>query len=563
MQSTLKQIALSLCVLGAISTVDASPALNIQPRIVGGDSVDISSAPATVALINNRALSQTGSYFQAQFCGGTVIGARWVLTAAHCLITDSGTVPASNVSVLMGSTDLNNPINQPIGVTRIIAHSAYNDRNNANDIALLQLEYNALVAPTPLDNQTSALNDLAYIVGWGAINAGDNGQAQQFPTQLRGAYVRMVPGNDCALMFDQYAGLVDDSNLCAGRAEGGVDTCQGDSGGPLYRYNEANPAVMNVSGITSWGFGCGDAQTPGVYTRVAAYNAWIQSHTGITPAQPGSALPVNDPVPTVPVQPTVQTPVQPGVQPGAPAPATHALNLGDTGGGATFYLLPLFAAALGLRRRRPSNAPKQSRHLTSMTNIHVSSDNPATRHPRHQPSQRVLRCYPAALVITLLAVLALVLWSQPGDAQNADAKALNLASQPIGQPRDSVMPDAEHLWQQQPVCTLLRTGYGLSKRAYFLETCTFASTSHTTLCMAKPTWIEYRFLEDKLVQIAFEFDTQPSSAEYQPCIEQQYETIKTAPDNGGVKTVTVDDSYRTVLADVESVRQIHSMKKAN
>lgn len=46
---------------------------------------------------------------------------------------------------------------------------------------------------------------------------------------------------------------------------------QGDSGGPLMYRSD----LWQVVGIVSWGHGCGDPSTPGVYTKVTAYLNWI------------------------------------------------------------------------------------------------------------------------------------------------------------------------------------------------------------------------------------------------------------------------------------------------
>ena len=47
---------------------------------------------------------------------------------------------------------------------------------------------------------------------------------------------------------------------------------QGDGGGPLVCEDEG---YYELSGLVSWGFGCGRAQVPGVYVKVSAFISWI------------------------------------------------------------------------------------------------------------------------------------------------------------------------------------------------------------------------------------------------------------------------------------------------
>ncbi len=56
-----------------------------------------------------------------------------------------------------------------------------------------------------------------------------------------------------------------------------IDTCQGDSGGPLMMFTSSNQWVL--VGVTSNGIGCAEAAYSGIYTRVAAYQSWINTNT--------------------------------------------------------------------------------------------------------------------------------------------------------------------------------------------------------------------------------------------------------------------------------------------
>ena len=50
---------------------------------------------------------------------------------------------------------------------------------------------------------------------------------------------------------------------------------QGDSGGPF--MCKSNNAYIQF-GITSWGYGCAERNSPGVYTQVCNYISWILEH---------------------------------------------------------------------------------------------------------------------------------------------------------------------------------------------------------------------------------------------------------------------------------------------
>lgn len=59
--------------------------------------------------------------------------------------------------------------------------------------------------------------------------------------------------------------------ICAG-AEG-RDACDGDGGGPLVCEQDGQWYQV---GIVSFGIGCGRQGVPGVYTRVQAFQPWLE-----------------------------------------------------------------------------------------------------------------------------------------------------------------------------------------------------------------------------------------------------------------------------------------------
>ena len=541
MQKRFKGLALPALLISGILAATGTQANELSPRIVGGFQTDISNAPATVALLSRNRVETDGDLFNAQFCGGTVIATRWILTAAHCLVDqDNNPFSPNSVMVLMGSTDLENPVNQPVGVTNLIVHEDYISTSDGQDIALLQLESDALVTPIALDRQDVTLNDGAFIAGWGAVNDGSDGSPQQFPSELRGAFVRMVPGSDCGDFFPDYRGFTDSTNICAGVPEGGIDSCQGDSGGPMYRITGDSLPVTAVAGITSWGIGCANAENPGVYTNVAAYIDWIEARVGsvTTPPVPPVDDPVNPPVDD-PVNPPVDDPVNPPVNDPPVAALTDDDDdfLGSSGG----FVLSLLALAVLVRRFGTANAGSA---LQSGPSVKKKSSD--------QGKKYLHRTLATALLCTLVGVQPL----QASDDNNS--QVLSLLDLPIGEQRETVMADAQTLYASEPTCTTVRTGFGMTRRAYFLETCTVANTAGHTLYDSVPSLIEYRFLESELVQVAYEFDEIVDPDKFRACIKEQNKELAAATD--AKQVVEADDQFRTTVSNIETVGQIHLMR---
>ena len=256
-----------------------------MPRIVGGHPTTVNQFPYQVAIINNPYTAQ--NIWNDQFCGGSILSSRWILTAAHCMYGQQ----ASGVAVAVGVTDLTHP--QPgrvFLVDRIIVHPAYNAATTQNDVALIHLTEaidfagSYVAAPVPIVTPADAAAGLtstgtiATITGWGNTS----GSSVVYPTNL---YVASVPITATSAYT---AGSITPDMIMAGYVQGGVDTCQGDSGGPLVVTNGVG--VIKQAGITSWGNGCARAGYPGVYTRVSYFYNWITTNTASAPVDPGNPV---------------------------------------------------------------------------------------------------------------------------------------------------------------------------------------------------------------------------------------------------------------------------------
>ena len=55
----------------------------------------------------------------------------------------------------------------------------------------------------------------------------------------------------------------------------GRDACQGDSGGPLIAADPAKNNSLSLVGVVSWGFGCADPDSLGIYSEVSHFTDWL------------------------------------------------------------------------------------------------------------------------------------------------------------------------------------------------------------------------------------------------------------------------------------------------
>ncbi|XP_056871562.1 transmembrane protease serine 9-like [Takifugu flavidus] len=246
----------------------------INSRIVGGQVAPEGSWPWQASL----------HFSGGHRCGGSLINNRWVLSAAHCF---QG-VRASDVTVYLGrqSQQGDNPNEEALRVTQIINHPDYDSTTINNDISLLQLaatvSFTNYIQPVCLAAPESTFHTGtdSWVTGWGNIGSG---VPLPFPRNLMEVEVPIRGNRECNCNYG--VGRITDNMVCAGLRSGGKDSCQGDSGGPLVIKQNSR---WIQAGIVSFGTGCAQPDTPGVYARVSQYKTWINSH--ITSNQPGFLL---------------------------------------------------------------------------------------------------------------------------------------------------------------------------------------------------------------------------------------------------------------------------------
>lgn len=245
--------------------------LNRNPptgRIVGGWATPIESNPWQIAMIR----ASVAEPRRSQFCGGSIIGNDWVLTAAHCVQNSIVREDPTRVDVVAGSPQWAIG-GERLKVAAVHVHPQYNSATMDNDFALLRLQSPVTTAqPIKLASAQTQVEAGAKgcVSGWGATFEGGPGAID-----LLGVEVPVV-SNEVCNRPESYNGDITGAMMCAGREEGLADSCQGDSGGPFSIMIDGRPTLV---GVVSWGEGCARRLKYGVYARVSAAAPWIASTT--------------------------------------------------------------------------------------------------------------------------------------------------------------------------------------------------------------------------------------------------------------------------------------------
>ena len=270
--SSRKLLAGAAVMLSVLSLPLVAPAVPARAReaVIGGNLVDAAQIPWLVA-ISSR--SRFGDARSGQYCGGALVAAAVVVTAAHCLGQEAlGTDwrNLTDLTAIEGRTDLDSDRGREIAVRGVWVNPDYDPVTNAGDVAVLTLassltDSSAIPMAQPDDQAMYPAGTLARIYGWGDTSG--NGT---YATSLQSAQVTVLDNEVCERAYpgDVEGTYQRGSMMCAGEPRGGHDACQGDSGGPLI-------AAGKLVGVVSWGAGCGEAGYPGVYTRVSAVSDLI------------------------------------------------------------------------------------------------------------------------------------------------------------------------------------------------------------------------------------------------------------------------------------------------
>ncbi|XP_063045730.1 coagulation factor IXa [Engraulis encrasicolus] len=249
-----------------VTNATTTPATNVNKRIVGGDAVFPGEIPWQVALVQ-RSTDEV-------FCGGSIVGELWVVTAAHCLEP----APEGSFFVRVGEHDVRKQegTEQDLEVSKRYVHPLYAPRQSRfnHDVALLKLDQPIkfslhaqpiCLGPKAFSEALLQSGEMALVSGWGRLRY----QGWTSSTLLK-VELPYVERTEC---IDSSSERITYFMFCSGYGDGSKDACQGDSGGPhATRFR----GTWFLTGIVSWGEECAKEGKYGVYTRISHYYRWLR-----------------------------------------------------------------------------------------------------------------------------------------------------------------------------------------------------------------------------------------------------------------------------------------------
>lgn len=167
----LKFLCLVLFIAGSIAA-QSDPDLPLKTssasddRILGGKNAKPGQFPYQAVLRNGT----------AHFCGGSIIGSRFILTAAQC--TQGNNSKLSYITAIVGGSNIISVRNVYHKLDRIVNHPKFNQRTLANDISVLRtvktIKFNHYTQPIPLPTTDVPVegNVPATVTGYGQYRMG-------------------------------------------------------------------------------------------------------------------------------------------------------------------------------------------------------------------------------------------------------------------------------------------------------------------------------------------------------------------------------------------------------
>ncbi|KAM4807866.1 myeloblastin-like [Rhinophrynus dorsalis] len=221
---------------------------SLRTGIVGGREAVPHSHPYIASL----------QFRRQHFCGGSLIGRQFLMTAAHCLENMDPTL----VTIVLGAHSLrtNEASKQNYRISRVF-ENGFSPQTLENDIVILKLDrpvtLNNLIQTVrlPRANESVPEGTRCVAAGWGRIAT-----QGRVPDRLQELNVTVTSRDLCR-----------PNNICTGVFMRQAGICFGDSGGPLV----CNGVIQGISSFIIRT--CGNGVAPDFFSRVALFRNFIDN----------------------------------------------------------------------------------------------------------------------------------------------------------------------------------------------------------------------------------------------------------------------------------------------
>lgn len=263
-----------LILAGSMTLSSQAQDKSVHANILDGTRVSESQYPYVARL----------TYGGDLLCTGTLIGSRYVLTAAHCFF-DSRNRRA------VGDTEIVARMNgQEYPSARVSIHPTYRARSSACvdgeiDAAIIELASDVSgISAIPLLEAATPVGSTVTLVGYGTEGTGNTGENGSIPpVGLVNAGTTVVQGYGDSPPKKNSASSYYFWKFDSGEA----NTGSGDSGGPAFIYSGDQPYI---SGITCGGEGESQFGTYSYNTRSDVLVTWVRAVTGSAPSASAPAF---------------------------------------------------------------------------------------------------------------------------------------------------------------------------------------------------------------------------------------------------------------------------------
>jgi len=268
---------------GAKGSASHAASTRTGARFVKGTSIRHAEGtnPQFDAMVKLRMVYDHGDFTETEHCGGTVIGSRWVVTAAHCVQGPEGDPSKwDRIEITAGDQNLKGSTTITRRATDAICHAGFDYSYLSNDIALIRLD-----EPLPAEVVPATMDSYRHP----SLTPGGLGQAAGWPVTGSKAGQQVLQTLALAVKKVEWPGFITVTSP-SGQVEG---VCRGESGGPLVGSVDGKRQLAGVlSGIETGtqdaaGEPCMKAGYEMYFTPIAAYRTWIDEVRAICDRTPG------------------------------------------------------------------------------------------------------------------------------------------------------------------------------------------------------------------------------------------------------------------------------------